>query len=150
MSANETYAVAKPHVVADEVDGEVIAIHLGNGAYFSFRGSASWIWQRLLAGDASAEELVERLRERYAGERAEIVVAVDEFLTLLSAEGLIVALDAPSPRLAAGRAAEQSGSAREPFVVPTLEKFTDMEQFLLVDPIHEVEIGQWPRVDKRG
>ena len=40
--------------------------------------------------------------------------------------------------------------ARERFVVPTLEKFTDMEEFLLVDPIHEVEIGRWPKVDKRG
>ena len=151
MSANETYAVAKPHVVADEVDGEVIAIHLGNGAYFSFRGSASSIWQRLLAGDASADELVERLREGYAGERGEIADAVARFLALLSAEGLIVAVDLPSPpRPAAARADAEREAARAPFVAPTLEKFTDMEQFLLVDPIHEVEIDRWPTVDKRG
>ena len=164
MSANETYAVAKPHVVADEVDGEVIAIHLGNGAYFSFRGSASLIWQRLLAGDASADELVERLRASYAGERGEIADAVGRFLALLAAEGLIVTaepaiiaglavavVDAASlHRPAAPRAGEERDSARAPFVAPTLEKFTDMEQFLLVDPIHEVEIDRWPKVDKRG
>jgi hypothetical protein len=161
VSSNGTFAIAKPHVVADEVDGEVIAIHLGNGAYFSFRGSASTIWQLLLAGDVSADELVERLRASYAGERSEIADAVVQFLARLAAEGLIVsaepaitaglaAVDAPArSRPAADRAGDDRASARAPFVVPTLEKFTDMEQFLLVDPIHEVEIDRWPKVDKR-
>ena len=147
MNLNESFAIAKPHVVADEVDGEVIAINLENGAYFSFRGSGSTIWQRLLSGEASGDELVERLRESYAGERREMAEAVAAFLARLSAEGLIVAVDAPPSRPAA-RAEGDREAPREKFVAPTIEKFTDMEEFLLVDPIHEIDVRQWPKIGK--
>jgi len=34
---------------------------------------------------------------------------------------------------------------RPPFVKPILQKYTDMADLLLLDPIHEVDAGQgWP------
>jgi len=31
-----------------------------------------------------------------------------------------------------------------PFVAPVLERYEDMQDFLLVDPIHEVDDSGWP------
>ena len=50
-----------------------------------------------------------------------------------------------------GEAPPEDGEAAAPagapaFVVPTLEKYTDMEALLLADPIHEVdEAAGWPK-----
>ena len=31
-----------------------------------------------------------------------------------------------------------------PFVPPTLEKYTDMQDLVLLDPVHEVDERGWP------
>jgi hypothetical protein len=36
------------------------------------------------------------------------------------------------------------------FEPPTLEHYTDMEYFLLLDPIHEVDESGWPHAPAAG
>jgi hypothetical protein len=33
-----------------------------------------------------------------------------------------------------------------PFVAPVLDKYTDMQELLLLDPIHEVDASGWPKL----
>jgi hypothetical protein len=35
-------------------------------------------------------------------------------------------------------------SPREPFAAPALNTFSDMQELLLLDPIHEVDEAGWP------
>ena len=44
-------------------------------------------------------------------------------------------------------ATDDPAAERKPFAVPTLEVFTDMKEFLLVDPIHEVDERGLPQRD---
>jgi hypothetical protein len=39
-----------------------------------------------------------------------------------------------------------TAAPNEPFATPVLEKYTDMEAMLLVDPIHEVNEAGWPQL----
>ena len=55
---------------------------------------------------------------------------------------------ARGPRSASGPVDEPVG--RTPFVDPALEKYTDMQDFLLVDPIHEVSDAGWPHTQPPG
>lgn len=128
-----------PEIVHETVDGEVIAIDLDNGSYYSLAGSGPVIW-RLLAGGASEAELCKALAARF-GESEAIAGDVSALLEQLRENGLIVAADeeggaaAPAPGVEAGAAYE----------APRFERYTDMKDYFLLDPIHEVDTAGWPR-----
>jgi Coenzyme PQQ synthesis protein D (PqqD) len=148
MNPAVAFRLAGPHVVAEEIEGEVIAVNLDTGAYFSFRDSASFICQRLLAGEGRPARIVDELCARFAGTREEVVGAVLAFLQRIEAEGLIAPIEAPRPD-PGGPDRTPDGAERAPFNPPVYEKYTDMEEFLLVDPIHEVDVSDWPAVEPR-
>ncbi len=127
MTADARYEVNKPDVVDESVDGEVLIVHLGTGAYYSSRGAGDVAWRLLSAGKSVAEAATSHGLE---------TEALNSFVAQLVAEDLVRArTSAPSdvPDLApvAG--------------VPTLEKYTDMQELLLLDPIHDVEEAGWPK-----
>jgi hypothetical protein len=64
----------------------------------------------------------------------------------LSTEGLVVPLeeDAASPD-STNRQPLPEPSGFEP---PVLEKFTDMQDLILLDPVHEVDERGWPHVPR--
>jgi hypothetical protein len=131
-----------PHVVHETIDGETILIHLGTGAYYSLDGVGATIWGLLAAG-ASGGELTAAIESRYDAEPAQ----VERTVQLLVEELLREELLAPAPQgfeapPAPVEVAETSGA---PFVAPVLHKYTDMQEFMLVDPIHDVDAeAGWP------
>ena len=146
MNRGSPVRLSGPHVVAEEIEGEVIAVNLDTGAYYSFRDSASVVWQQLLAGEGRPGAIVDELSARFIGTREEIERAVFVFLRTIEDEGLI----AP-PEISPGFASRDgdpppSQAVRSPFRAPVFEKYTDMQEFLLVDPIHEVDVSDWPSV----
>lgn len=133
------YRVNSPHVISETIDDEAIIINLDSGAYYSARGVANQIWTRLAQGNSVAQ--VEAwILNQYAGDQAEIETSVRNFLSTLLEDGLVVetegdnSISDPLPVPPA-----------QPFVAPVLEKFTDMADLLLLDPIHEVDATSgWP------
>jgi len=129
-----------PEIVHETVDGEVIAIDLASGSYYSLAGSGPAIWA-LLASGVSEAEIGTALAGRFEAEQAEIASAVSALLGQLKENGLIVS--------EAGGAAERppvAGSTEKPpFEAPRLERYNDMKDYFLLDPIHEVDTAGWPR-----
>ena len=39
----------------------------------------------------------------------------------------------------------ENRQTRRPFEMPTLEKYTDMQDLVLIDPVHQVDEAGWPR-----
>jgi hypothetical protein len=66
-------------------------------------------------------------------------VQVANFVTELIAEGLVVEA---SDRERGELPALDVGDGR--LDVPLIEKFTDMEDLLLLDPVHDVDARGWP------
>jgi hypothetical protein len=126
-------------VVHETIDGETILIHLGNGSYYSPEGAGSEVWVLLAAG-ASADEVFEAATDRYVGDRREVEAGLSSLLAELLREGLLVEGTA---KTAADSFSFPSGQV--PFVVPVLQVYTDMQEFMLVDPLHDVdEVVGWP------
>lgn len=115
------------------IDGEVVIIQFDTGNYYSLAGAAAAIWQRLIT-PADTAGLLGLFSDAPQSATAEITAFVGE----LVAENLLVACDAPP--------AAQAGPAEEPtpYAKPELNKYTDMQQLLLADPLHEVEDAGWP------
>lgn len=136
------FAVNQGDVCSEEIDGEVIVINLTTGCYYSLGGSGAAIWPMATAGWNAAE-----IAAQFAGaspEAAAIETEVAGFLDHLCAENLLIA-SAGNGRVELPGLAPASG-----FATPAIEKFTDMQELLLVDPIHEVAEAGWPLRETGG
>ena len=132
-SANQTL------VVHETIDGETILIHLGTGTYYSLDGVGSEAWQLLATGRTLAS-LLALARDRYLGDPLEIELGLSGLVQELIREELLVENDV-------GERPDDCGlpAGQVEFAVPVLQAYTDMQEFMLVDPLHEVdEVGGWP------
>jgi hypothetical protein len=133
-----SYRVNTPAVAAETVDGEVLMIHLESGNYYSLRAVGASIWSGVDRGVPLAE-IASTVREQYDAEDADELVGA--FVAELASEDLLVTTDEPMPRDSTWELPALDGD----FVGPRLEKFTDMQHLILLDPVHEVDAGQgWP------
>jgi hypothetical protein len=127
------------HVVYETIDDETILIHLGTGTYYSLDGAGAEVWELLAAG-ADRRRLLAMAGDRYAAEPDEVERGLSSLLAELLREGLLVEGEpAASPELL------RFPSGRVPFVNPVLRAYTDMQEFMLVDPLHDVDkVAGWP------
>jgi hypothetical protein len=130
--------VASANVHSKIFDDEVVVLEMKSGTYFSLRGSAVDVW-RLVEENASAARIAEALEARYDAPRSEIATAVNALVDELSEAGLIVSDASLEPDGTTFQVAEKA-----PFTAPEVERFTDMQELLLLDPIHEVDDSGWP------
>ncbi len=138
------------NVVHETIDGETILIHLGTGTYYSLDGAGATVWQ-LLAEGVAHDELAAQLGARYESDPALVEPSVASFVDELLEEGLLVAVEPGSAPPTPPVAGEGNGNGVPPgggaFVEPVLHKYTDMQEFMLVDPLHDVEADAgWPHV----
>ena len=134
------YRVNEPQVVHQTVDDETVIVDLGTGSYYSLRGSAQVIWSALERG-LDVPGVVQEVGGRFDGDPDEIAPAVQAFVTTLADDRLIVPLENPSPATPDGF----DGGDRTAFEAPVLERFDDLQDLILLDPVHEVSEEQgWP------
>ena len=122
MDAPSYLIINERQITYEMMGNEVIIIHLGKGYYYSLKGVAAEIWSYLLEG-LTVQRFVSKLKE--------------EELVLLSSSR---------------RSEDGTTSAYWPpvtennqlFEEPIIEKYTDLEELLLLDPVHEVDEYGWP------
>jgi hypothetical protein len=137
-----TYRVNSPNVISETVGGETIIVNLASGHYFSLQGSAVEVWQGIERGEA-AETIVLELEQRYEAGDGEIDAAVRKLLEDFVAAELLVVEGNGAGDAAAAAPPRESGE-RVPFVAPSFSTFTDMQDIILLDPVHEVDTRGWP------
>jgi hypothetical protein len=150
MALASRYRILSPPIAHQAVDGEVILINLENGSYYSLRGSGAKIWA-LLDGGATPATICAELSRFYERSHAEIAISLEPFLERLVAEAVIAATDRAdvaelgAVTAAACTGAEPTSTSAEEYLAPELESFTDLQDLLLLDPIHQVGPQGWPR-----
>lgn len=143
MGGQVHYRVNHPQVINETIDGEAIMINLVTGSYYSLDAVGGEVWE-LLEQSLSVDEIVAELGRRYEASEGVIRGSVEALLNQLAREQLVVA----DHGLASSSPAESrpAPSVRAPFRAPRLEKFTDMQDLILLDPVHEVDSRGWPHV----
>jgi hypothetical protein len=129
--------LAAPDCVAEDFGGEIVAINLDSGLYFSVRGLAAAVWSDLAAGH-SVDSVCRAVGNVDKGLGEATRLFVDQVLSA----GLMRAAAGP---VAASKAMQSEDAARAAAGPPVLEQFDDMMDLLKADPIHEVDeqLG-WP------
>jgi hypothetical protein len=138
--------VIGPHVVSEIIESEAIIIDLDSGNYYSLQDAGADIWAGIQDG-IQIEEIVDRLKIKYEGDEGAIRSAAMALLNQLEDEALI-----KSDGAAVGTGTpfapipDAEPSDKISFSAPLLHKYTDMQDLLLVDPIHEVDASGWPKL----
>jgi hypothetical protein len=147
MNKNLRFRINKPSVVYEEFDDELVLINLDSGNYYCFESVGAYIWGFVQSG-ASETEIVEEVVRQYEGSPSTIEDAVKLFLKELQEEGLIVpdgTREAKTDKELYRQDAIGLGTEKINFEAPVLSKFTNMQEFLLVDTIHEIDYNDWPK-----
>lgn len=137
------FRINAPDVINETIENEAIILHLGTGRYYSARGcgAQAWSW---LSEAVPVSRVVQLLASTYDADRQLIETELDKFIGDLQAEGLLVETTdaAPGPAVP-----ENANGSRLPFEPPVIECYTDLQDLLLLDPVHEVDASQgWPHV----
>jgi hypothetical protein len=115
----------RPDVIDEVFDGEAVLINLRLGRYYALDARATEVWRMVCSGAAFEDVVAARADED-----------VRTFLARLVEEDLVVLEGGPLP----------AAPAANGHPVPGLEVFTDLEDLLLLDPIHDVDPGTgWPQ-----
>jgi len=122
----QRFEINEPTVVSDTIDGMAVIIHLENGAYYSGEGASGDAWAAVIAG-ATAEEI--------AAAFGTASTDLTAFVAHLQAESLVRPRTAPAV----------AWSVSAAFAPLALERFNDLEDLLLLDPVHDVSNEGWPR-----
>jgi hypothetical protein len=139
--------VNTPHVIHETIDGEVIVINLASGNYYSLKGSGADIWEVLQSSPgADVSTIAEAVARSYGRPGDALEGEIAEFVRRLKDEELVTRADSGDvsaiPPSNGGRSPEGGATTFDP---PLLEKYTDMQDLVLLDPVHEVDATGWPQ-----
>jgi hypothetical protein len=142
------YRVNTPQVINETIDGEAIMINLATGSYYSLDSVGGDVWA-LLEASLPIDDIVTEVGRRYDAPEDDIRRGVDDLLQRLWGEELVVPCPDSDP--VGTVSLVPAPGRRPPFHTPKLEKFTDMQDLILLDPVHEVDSRGWPhRPDGNG
>lgn len=136
------YKISHPQIIEETFDDEVVIVDLSQGTYFSLVGSGSTIWNLALKG-ADESQIVAQIVSQTDADETELQDVTQQFLQQLQNEGLLIVAD-DIEYSNENKAAPET--ARKAFEKPQLQKFSDMQALLMLDPIHEVDEAGWPNV----
>jgi len=145
MTLATRYRINTPGVVHETFDDEVVIIDFDSGSYYSLDASGAVVWN-LLQGGATVPGIVSGMARRFEGEQADIARAVKQLVVELEQENLIVPDGAGEPEVIAEPVDVAPEGARPALETPILQKYTDMQELLLLDPIHDVDETGWPNL----
>jgi hypothetical protein len=135
------YRLRSSNVVNDTIDGEVLAIRSDTGAYYSMQGPSATAWCALISG-GEPDIVAQAVADHHVIGIDAAIAALSKFGAELAAESLLE----EGPAAADSIIELPRETKGTPWETPRFEKYTDMQDLLLFDPIHEVEPSGWPEV----
>lgn len=137
MRDTDRFRIDEPRVIGEVMEGELVLVHFESGRYYSVRGVGADVCQMLSAGQTLGE-VGRRVASHFQVPEAQVEVDVRHFVDGLLKENVLVA--ATSNVLGNVQLSLTAAS----YEAPSFEKFDDMADQLLLDPIHEIDESGWP------
>lgn len=143
MIQSQRFKINSPAVINDTIEGESVIINLQNGFYYSLDDIGSVIWNGLI-NQYSIEEIISAFITRFSEDKERVIKEMTELVSELKKESLIVILTEEEQKNIRHDKAFEIEELTLSSAKPVLNKFSDMQDLLLLDPIHEVDEAGWP------
>lgn len=147
MTHKKYLMINRPQVISETFDDEVVLVNLDNGNYYSIDKVGADIWSFIESGDA-VSDIVRGITQRYKGNLGDIESAIEQFVDELQQESLIVTAainEISKTQMSKEQPETKPATEKLNFEPPLLQRYTDMQDLLLLDPIHEVDETGWPK-----
>ncbi|MGH7801957.1 MAG: PqqD family protein [Thermodesulfobacteriota bacterium] len=138
-------------VIHETIDDEVIIVNLVSGIYYSLDKTGTVIWNYIERNE-SIGEMINNINSNYDCNLEELKNTLSELLTALKDEKLIILNQENFTKgvVEAKTQVENTPSKqKKKFEKPKLGKYNDMQELLLLDPIHDVDEMGWPNPKKQ-
>lgn len=141
--------VCEPNVVHETIEGETILLNLGTGNYYSIEWPGTVVWD-LIAKTGDAQGIRDALVAANNDKQSEVEKTYSRFIeTLIEEELVAIDENAEGSAFSADEETEKEFSkAASKLDKLTLNKYSDMQDMLLLDPIHDVDEKGWPEPKK--
>lgn len=133
------YTAFDSNIISDVFGEEVVLVNLESGIYYSLRGSATQIWIRLVSQYSTPEILTDLLNIFQVAEH-DLTADINQFITQLIELKIIKITSDPACRPIEFIV----NTTLLNYTSPIVETFSDMQQILLLDPVHDVDKAGWP------
>ncbi|MEA5578489.1 PqqD family protein [Anabaena sp. UHCC 0451] len=120
-------------------------VSLDKGTYYSLDRVGADIWN-LIEQESSVGKIVAAIAQQFTGDSELIESSIKTLIAQLQAEELISPVGANLGEDNFTGVSIESKVIKEEFVPPVLQKYSDMQELLMLDPIHEVDEAEgWPQ-----
>ncbi|GAA4833763.1 hypothetical protein [Algivirga pacifica] len=126
-------------IVSDKFDMETIVVNLFTGSYYSLKGSAIHIFNCL----EFSSHTTSTLKNYFVDLTEEQALQIDSLIEQMLSENLLLE-QTQSPLIG------QENIEKVNYQEISFEVFNDMQELILLDPIHEVDAKGWPHENKEG
>lgn len=143
MKISDILKVNEPNVVHETIDGETILLDLNTGNYFSLDGPGAIIWEYIQKNGAW-KNVISIMVAADESKKDTISESITLFVEELVNENLLVEGNGEASAEADAELEGQLKKSVDNFVIPKVNKYSDMQDLLLLDPIHDVDEKGWP------
>lgn len=138
--ATHTFASPLPNIVFEESDGEVVVVDLVSGVYYFLTGPGAYVWLALQSG-MTIQACTEAITTAHPA-ALDVDAGLLDFTTELVALDLLRLAEPAIDRSVA--VPDISRYVPGTYTAPRLESFADLQDILLLDPVHDVDPAGWP------
>ena len=136
---NLRYNIYYNNILSDVFGEEVVLVNLESGVYYSLKYSAAQIWIRLI-NQYSPTEVFADLIQIYQVDENDLISDINLFITQLLEDKIIkIASETEKKSIEFN-----SKGILVTYTSPVVETFSDMQEILLLDPVHDVDKAGWP------
>src|SRR4051794_15114418 len=131
------YRANAPRFVDETVDGEALIMDMVSGTYYSCVGASTVVWNALKQG-VPDEAVVDGIAAMYGISVERARTDIDAFVAQLIEEHALV------PGEGRGATFTAPEDVTGEYAPPQLERYTDLADLILLDPVHDVTDAGWP------
>jgi hypothetical protein len=133
--------ILNPRLIADVFDEDVIIANLDTGTYYSLSGVAAQILGALPFQDSS--KVFNEIASKFQENSIEIVIELNECFKNMQDEEVIIIVDSEGK--------SKKVTLKEPlkYIKSEFLTYTDLQELLLLDPIHEIDEDEWQISDDK-
>ncbi len=137
-------AIDERRVISETIEGETIIIDSVTGAYFTVDGLGSTVWAHLDSTGTVLDDLVASVAATVGVDADAARPSVHRFVAELAGYELVRISGGPG-EVEFGTAAEPAADMAPALPAVILTRYSDLEELILIDPIHEVDPERgWP------
>ncbi len=141
--------VNEPHVVHETIDGEAILLNLSTGNYYSIEWPGTFVWN-LLCETGNVKGIIDAFTNTNGSKKEDIEKSVSSFVDSIIKEELMISIENEDaiPVQLNDQTEESLKKTVQQLDGLALNKYSDMQDMLLLDPIHDVDEKGWPEPKK--